>query len=140
MSTIVQQVAAKALIVNKLGQVLIVREATTGKNNTKVGLFGIVGGRLDPGESFEKGLKREVAEETGLSVTIGKPIYLGEWRPIIHGIHHQIIAVFVRCEVADTAITLSSEHDEYAWINPLERTKYPMMEPDCYAVDALIKS
>lgn len=135
---IVQQVAAKAVIVDDQGRVLLVREASTGKNNTKVGFWGIVGGRLDPGESFENGLRREVQEETGLEVEIGAPLYVGEWQPVIHGVSHHIIAIFVRCTVVKGTLSLSSEHDGYIWIDPTERNKYRIKNYDCYAVDALV--
>src|SRR6187431_844175 len=93
----VLRVAAKAIIVNDKGQVLIIREASTGPDNTKVGQWGLVGGRLEPGESFLEGLQREVREETGLKVQVEKPVHVGEWRPIIRDVPHQIIAIFMLC-------------------------------------------
>jgi 8-oxo-dGTP diphosphatase len=134
------QVAAKAAIVDSLGRVLIVREASTGKNNTKVGKWGLVGGRIEPSESFLDGLRREVDEETGLRVKVLKPLYVGEWRPTIHDVPHQIIAIFMYCLASTSEVKLSVEHDEYAWIEPAKRHVYPMMEPDCYVVDALASS
>ena len=73
----VLKVAAKAAIVNRHGQVLITRESPKDKENTKVGQYGLVGGRLDPGETFEDGLKREVMEEAGMEVTVERPLKLG---------------------------------------------------------------
>jgi 8-oxo-dGTP diphosphatase len=136
--TSILQVAAKAAIVNHAGEVLIVREAKTGENNTQVGRWGLVGGRLDPGEPFFDGLAREVAEETGLKVEAGKPLYLGEWQPVIKGVPHQIVAIFMLCKAKTTDVRLSDEHDEYAWINPAKRHEYNMMEPDCFAVDTVV--
>lgn len=134
------QVAAKAAIVDNKGRVLILREAESGTNNTKVGLYGLVGGRLEPGESFAEGLKREVFEETGMAVSPKSPLYVGEWRPVIHGIEHQIIAIFMLCEPEGSEVRLSVEHDKYAWVDPEDRKKFPMMEPDCFVVDKLIGS
>lgn len=133
------QVAAKAAIVNSQSLVLIARESAADKNNTKVGTFGLIGGRLEPGESFEDGLRREILEETGLQVTPIEPIYLGEWRPIIQGVPHQIIAVFMKCEVSDEQVVrISNEHDEFLWIDPAKRHDYPIMEPDCFVIDKLV--
>lgn len=134
---IVLQVAAKAAIVNSSGEVLIVREASSGKNNTKVGLYGLVGGRLNPGESFIDGLKREIMEETGLQVEVGDPLYVGEWHPVIRGVEHQIIAVFVRCTSLNEDVQLSEEHDSYKWINPADRKNHKIVEPDCFVIDKL---
>lgn len=132
---LVVQVAAKAVIVDDQGKVLVVREAATGENNTKIGYWGLVGGRLEPGEAFFDGLRREVLEETGLEVEPLRPVYVGEWRPTIHGIPHQIVAIFMLCGVKDKAVTVSVEHDAYKWILPAERHSIPMMEPDCFVVD-----
>jgi len=138
-SDLVMQVAAKAAIVDGDGRILIVREAPTGKNNTKVGKWGLVGGRLEPGETFEAGLKREVKEEVGLDVEPLKPIYVGEWRPVIRGVPHQIIAIFMEVTVVGGDIRLSVEHDEAAWIDPRKRQDYLMMEPDCFVVDDMVR-
>ena len=128
--TPVLQVAAKALIVNATGKVLVVREASTGKNNTKVGLFGLVGGRLEPGESFQEGLRREIQEETSLHIQPVRPLHVGEWRPVIREIQHQIIAIFMLCNAISDAVQLSEEHDEYRWLDPFNLAKVPLMEPD----------
>ncbi len=67
-STPILRVAAKSLIINDQGQVLIVREASTYGDGTQIGRFGLPGGRIDLGESFEDGLRREAKEETGLDI------------------------------------------------------------------------
>ncbi|HUD10889.1 MAG TPA: NUDIX domain-containing protein, partial [Candidatus Saccharimonadia bacterium] len=41
------RVAAKAVILDRDGRVLIVREAKSGPDNTKVGLWELLGGRLE---------------------------------------------------------------------------------------------
>jgi 8-oxo-dGTP diphosphatase len=130
------RVAAKACIVNDEGKVLIVREAATGKDVTNAGKWGLPGGRLEPGESFFDGLKREVAEETGIEVEPIKPLYVGEWRPVIRDVPHHIIAVFMLCKAKTTAIKTSDEHDEFTWIAPEQLPSYPMMAPDDKVVEA----
>jgi len=75
---IVQRVAMKAVIVRD-GKVLILREAKTYDEGTNIGRYHMPGGRLDPGENFEDGLRREVREETGLEVELEFPVYVGEW-------------------------------------------------------------
>lgn len=136
----VVRVAAKAAIINKLGQVLIVRESSADKDNTKVGKWGLPGGRLNLGETFVEGLNREVEEEVGLEVVQGDPLYVGEWHPNIRGVAHQIIAVFLRCTPIDgQEVRLGNELDAYKWIDPATREDYDMMEPDCYVVDKLVE-
>jgi 8-oxo-dGTP pyrophosphatase MutT (NUDIX family) len=131
------RVAAKAVITNDKGEVLIVREAKTYKDGVQTGKYGMPGGRLEPGESFLDGLAREVREETGLVVTTEQPVLLGEWRPVIRGVPHQVIAIFMACRATTTNVRLSDEHDDYQWIDPRNRRNYAIMSPDCDAVDAV---
>ncbi|MDB5185647.1 MAG: 7,8-dihydro-8-oxoguanine triphosphatase [Candidatus Saccharibacteria bacterium] len=130
MSEPVLRVAAKAVIVNDDGKVLIVREAATYDEGTQIGRYGLPGGRLNPGERYEDGLHREVEEETGLTVEPQYPLYVGEWHPDIKGIPHQIIAIFMVCKAKTTEVHLSSEHDEYLWIDPTKYADYNFMTPD----------
>ena len=118
MADITLRVAAKAVIINEEGKVLLVREANSYADGTNVGKYQIPGGRLDVGESYEEGLKREAKEETGLEVEPMYPVYVGEWRPVIRGEQYQIIAVFTVCKAKSLDIKLSDEHDDFMWVNP----------------------
>lgn len=134
---IVLDVAAKAIIVNDKGEVLIVRESADHASNDKAGRYGLPGGRLEPGEVFFETLMREVYEETGLKVTIGRPLLVGEWRPTINGVPHQIVGMFMACRApSGAAVKLSEEHDDYQWISPGGRAAFDIVEPDWMAIDA----
>lgn len=135
MPELVLKVAAKALIVNSTGKVLILREANTYKEGTNVGRWGLPGGRLNIGESYEEGLKRECIEETGLEVVMGDPVHVGEWRPVIKSVPHQIIAIFSAVSSHSDEILLSEEHDQFAWVSAGSRATYPIMEPDASVVN-----
>ncbi len=76
MNDIVQRIAIKAVIV-KDKKVLVLREAVTYKEGTNHGRYHFPGGRLNIGEPFLQGLKREVREETGLEITIKNPLFVG---------------------------------------------------------------
>lgn len=130
-SDIVQRIALKAVVVDGAGRALILREAATYEDGTNVGRYGLPGGRLELGEAWQDGLRREVAEETGLEVDILHPIYVGEWRPVIRGVQNQIVAVFLVCRVKDaSAIQLSSEHDAFEWVTAATWQQHPVMPPD----------
>lgn len=130
MSELVLRVAAKAVIVNAEGKVLILREAKTYKEGTNIGRYHMPGGRLEAGETYDEGLLREVSEETGLIVEPLYPIYVGEWRPVIKGVPHQIIAIFTVCKAISGKVRLSEEHDDFKWINPKDYKKYDIMDPE----------
>jgi len=136
MNEIIQRIAMKAVIV-KDGKVLIVREAATYGDGTQRGRYHMPGGRIEAGENFEDALCREVKEETGLEVEIQHPIYVGEWRPVIREVPHQIIGVFFVCTPKSDKIVLSTEHDDYQWIEPKNRKNYDVMDPEDKVIDKL---
>ena len=89
-------VAIKAFIVHN-GKVLLIKESTSYTDGSHAGKFGVVGGRVEPGEQFEESLLREIKEETGLNVKIGRPFFVNEWRPEVRGELWQIIGIFIEC-------------------------------------------
>lgn len=58
-----------AIIHNDKKQVLIARRAETKAFHPN--MFECIGGHLDPGETLEQGLKREVLEEIGCEIEVG---------------------------------------------------------------------
>lgn len=135
---LVLNVAAKAVIINSDGQLLLVRESSTHDTNTQSSRYGLPGGRLNPGESYVAALKREVMEEVGLEVDLGRPVYVGEWRPVIKGVPHQIVAIFTLCKAKTNEVRLSEEHDGFEWIDPKQHGKYDTMDPDGDVIDAYL--
>ena len=126
----VQRVAAKALIIHN-GKVLLLREAVTNPEGTKAGKYMHPGGRVNPGEPFADGLRREIQEETGLDVTIGDPIFVGEWFPVIHEIPHHIVCTFFVCTPkGQPSIRLSEEHDKYLWVGPNDFAQLDIAAPE----------
>lgn len=119
--------ATKAFIVHDK-KVLILREAATNPDGVHAGTYYLPGGRLQPGEQVEDALRREVREETELDIIIKKPFAHGEWRPQVRGEQWQMIAFFFLCEATSTNVTLSEEHDAYAWINPTLYKEYPIVD------------
>lgn len=110
------QVAVKAVIKNKDGKFLIVREDER---------WQAVGGRLEKGEKLEDGLRREVNEETGITdLAVGKVIHVDEWFAKPEGQLKHIVALFFLCHTETSEITLSEEHQEYAWITAEELETY----------------
>src|SRR5258707_1775823 len=90
-----QRIALKAIIINSAGKVLILREANTYQEGTNAGKYDVPGGRLEPGEVWSDGLIREVSEETGLKVELVKPIRVDECRPVINGVHNEIVGILM---------------------------------------------
>ncbi|MBC8495202.1 NUDIX domain-containing protein [archaeon] len=109
--------ATKAFIIHN-SKVLVVRESSKYEDGANAGRFDVVGGRVEPGERFDDSLLREIKEETSLDVSIGKPFFVNEWRPVVRDEQWQIIGVFFECKTNSDKVILSQDHSEYKWINP----------------------
>ena len=59
-----------AIVRDGSGRLLLVRRA----NPPAQGTWSLPGGRVEPGESDPAVLRREVGEETGLDVAVGRPV------------------------------------------------------------------
>jgi len=120
-------VATKAFIVHN-GKILILRESSKYEDGANSSKYDVVGGRLKPGQRFDESLLREICEETGMTVKIGDPFYVGEWRPVVKGQQWQIVGTFFECFADSDEVKLSIDHDDYKWIDPTKYQEYPMIE------------
>lgn len=120
-------VAMKAFIVHE-GKVLLLRESSQYVDGSNAKKYDVVGGRIKPGQHFKESLLREIEEETGLKVRIGKPFFVNEWRPIVKDEQWQIVGTFFECHADSDAVTLSVDHDHFQWINPQEYAKHNLID------------
>lgn len=137
MPNALQRIACKAVVIAH-GKLLILREAVYA-DGTNTGHYILPGGRLEPGEPYRDGLAREVYEETGLHITAGMPLYVGEWFPVIGGQQNQIVAVFFECRANTSAVRLSDEHDVYKWIRPQDHARYSLVTPEADVIQAYLR-
>ncbi len=79
--------------------VVLVRGKEPGKGN-----WDLPGGFVDPGETAEDALRREVREEIGLEVTALR--YLGSWPNVYEymGVRYRTLDVGFACEVKDASL------------------------------------
>ncbi len=129
------QLACKAIVLSK-GKLLMIREAASNKRGTIVGQYHFPGGRMEPGERIEEALKREMLEETSLGISVGMPIYVGEWRPILNGKWHQIVAIYFICRPEGREVGLSGEYDDYQWVDPKAVEDILIAETDLKVIEA----
>jgi 8-oxo-dGTP diphosphatase len=110
--------AVKALVADERGRILAIRRSAA--SSQFGGNWDLPGGKVDPGESFDVALVREVAEETGLSITLTGVAGATEYDcPKV-----RLAVLFMGAAVESGEVQLSSEHDDYAWV---ERSKLPEM-------------
>ena len=107
-------VALKALIVHR-GKVLLVQRSATDEVGASTWEFA--GGKLDFGETPEAALSREVHEETGLHIQVGRPLYAATF--MSHPWRQMVILCYHGTSDTDV-VTLSHEHQAHVWATPAQ--------------------
>lgn len=130
-------VATKAFIVHN-GKILLLRESSKYGEGTQSGNYDVPGGRIKQGERFDESLSREIKEETGLSVNIGLPFAVNEWRPVVKGEQWQIVGIFFECFSDSDKVVLSEDHDNFLWITPKDYAKYNNIKTNIPAFEAYL--
>jgi 8-oxo-dGTP diphosphatase len=114
--------SAKVLIYDKDGQCLLLKRSLKSKGNP--GRWEPPGGKIDPGESFDGALIREVGEETGLDVSLLHAVGVAESELTeINVVHLMFEAILNTGQVQ-----LSDEHIDYMWVKPEDFKNLDLVE------------
>lgn len=112
-------VATKALITNDQNQILIIYKSD--KDDVNPNDYDIPGGRLEFWEKAEEGIKREVKEELGIDVKMGKPSRI---RWFVKSDFHLVGITFLATYLGGE-IQLNFEHTNY-----MRKTKEEILNGD----------
>jgi len=128
-------VAAGAVIQNRVtGKILLIHRTAS---QVAGDIWEIPIGRIEQFESFQDGLKREVAEETGLTdLKVGHPFNTFEFMRGEHTAENEVRAVVFTAQTSQDNITLSHEHDSYKWLSiddAIELVEQPGIKRDLIA-------
>lgn len=124
-----QKTIGVGVIWNEQGQILIDRRLQTGVLG---GLWEFPGGKIEPGETVEECIKREICEELGIAIEVGKHLITIE-----HIYTHLHVTLIVHhCDyVSGTPQPL--ECDEVRWVTLAEIDEFPFPEANAQIIAAL---
>lgn len=109
-------IGAKAVILHN-EKVLLIRESTEYTDGTETGKWDVPGGRIQPEEKLHEGLRREVLEEVGLSISPKRLLDAHEGFPSIRGTVCHVVRMYYFCETDSDTVILSQDHDAYDWVS-----------------------
>lgn len=103
-------------VIRKGSQVLVLHDPVPSPGN-----IDLPGGKIQEGErDFPAALQREVREETGLEITVGRPFFTHYWEFPADSPHRnrgkKIYLVFYECAYASGEVRISGEHDWFRWV------------------------
>jgi 8-oxo-dGTP pyrophosphatase MutT (NUDIX family) len=122
-------VAAVCALVRRDERILSMRRAAT--KDAAPGIWEALSGRIEPGESPLEAVRREIAEESGLSVRVHP-------RPLVAHVSDRagipMLIVYYLADWMDGEVRLSDEHDDFAWLDPDEFARRTPIAPLAEAV------
>lgn len=115
---------AVGAVVLRGDEILLIRRA----RGAAVGKWAIPGGRVEFGEGLKVAVAREVREETGLEVTVGRFLGWAERMGDEPGPYHYVILDFA-AEATDPAATpqAGDDADDVAWVPTNALETYPLV-------------
>ncbi len=119
-----------AAVIESEGRVLVARR----REGIRFGGFWeFPGGKLEPGETPERGLERELAEELGLETRTGELLCSVVYRG--RGLAIELLAYRVLSFEGEPKLT---DHDAVRWVEPSALDESAFTEPDRPVVRRLV--
>lgn len=119
------QVGVKVLLRSSEGKFLFLRRSADFKPGASQN-WDIPGGRIEPEEPLEEALRREVQEETGLTLESIDRLLAAQDIFVAAAPVHVVRLTYVGTASGEVAI--SDEHDDYAWMSKEEVLAEPHVD------------
>jgi 8-oxo-dGTP diphosphatase len=127
-----RRVVVGALVVDSLLAPTRVLAARRTRPPELAGRWEFPGGKVEPGESPEEALRRELHEELGLSAVVGRELVSpsGSAWPISDLLDLRLFY----CTVDDEDVRLDGSHDEVSWVGPHDIAALDWLDADRVAL------
>lgn len=126
--------AAKALIRNDQGEILVLYRSETHPRLAHD--IDLPGGEIEHLERLERGIGRELIEETGLSVKFHRKHRRHTWRPARIARRYHLYESAV---AGDQPVKISWEHESYVWMSEAEFIDHPAIDGFIHEVQAWLR-
>ncbi len=120
-----------AAIMEENGRIFI---AKRGPGKHLAGKWEFPGGKIEPGETPEQSLARELAEELGIRVLVGEFLCSVRYRSA--AVSLELLAFRVTGRSGEPVL---HEHQESRWVAPSELLSFDMAESDRKIVERLFR-
>jgi phosphoglycolate phosphatase len=125
-----------ALIFNGEGEVLMIR------THKWSNLWGIPGGKIKWGEAAAAALRREIKEETNLTVNDIRFVLVQDCihsKEFYRDAHFVLLNYTCRCALSKPRVKLNEEGLEFRWVKPAAALKMPLNTPTRILLEAVMK-
>jgi ADP-ribose pyrophosphatase YjhB (NUDIX family) len=124
-------VRARAVIPDGQGRVLFDRTHHAGKTP----FYWLPGGGVEPGETAEEALRRELIEEASLEITVEQLLYVSENLFVESGEYRHEVILYFLARAGDTLPGAPVDRRHHEW-HPPASTPGPFLPPDVAAAVA----
>ena len=123
-----------AVIANSAGQVVLIRRGKAPRE----GQWSIPGGRIEWGETIEEALRREIGEETGLTVRIERLIDAVDFvaRDADGAVSGHYVLIDFKAVQISGELRAGSDAAEACWVSPDMLDRYALWDETRRIIDA----
>ena len=104
-------VAGRA-VVERDGEILLLQRSKSSRHEP--GLWELPGGKLEYGEVLTEALRREIHEESGIEISVGRPVLT--WQLLRDPFW--VTGITFACRYLAGEVVLSPEHSACVWVAP----------------------
>lgn len=128
-------IGVKGIVQNESGEVLLLRDTQHDK-------WELPGGRVDENQTIKESFEREVKEELlGAKLEVlGQLVHAAQGDFLVENYHKLLLLFYLARVNLPNKIALSTEHDEFAWVNRADYVNYDMYETDRAAIQIVLES